>query len=34
VAYTSANTTDNWFGFDVNTSTVYFDNLTVYQGIV
>ena len=33
-AYTSANTTDNWFGFDVNTSTVYFDNLTVYSGIV
>ena len=32
--YTSANTTDNWFGFDVNTSTVYFDNLTVYSGIV
>ena len=33
-SYTSANTTDNWFGFDVNTSTVYFDNLTVYSGIV
>jgi len=32
--YTSENTTDNWFGFDVNTSTVYFDNLTVYSGIV
>jgi hypothetical protein len=31
--YTTANTTDNYFGFITNTSTANFDNLTIYQGI-
>jgi len=33
-AYTTANTTDNYFGFITNTSTANFDNLIIYDGIV
>jgi hypothetical protein len=35
VGYTSANTTDNYFGFISNgTGTIYYDNFIVYDGIV
>ena len=33
-AYTTANTTNNYFGFVTNTSTANFDNLIIYDGMI
>lgn len=33
-AYTTANTTNNYFGFITNTSTANFDNLIIYDGMI
>jgi hypothetical protein len=33
-AYTTTNTTNNYFGFITNTSTANFDNLTIYDGMI
>lgn len=32
--YTTANTTNNYYGFITNTSTANFDNLVIYSGII